>query len=152
MANGPNKMVMKLPLASQILSRPFYLLCTLALLASFFLPTHGFGVPLCGFYRATDLPCFGCGLTRSITNLTHLDLEAAWQYHPFGLFLWPFMVFFGITGVRKSWSDRLHGKIRHFDPVLTPIFWSAIFVFLAFGIWRMFVSEGWIGHQDAHAF
>lgn len=39
---------------------------------------------VCLFRHATGLPCPGCGLSRSVAALLHLDVAAAFAYHPFG--------------------------------------------------------------------
>ncbi len=49
-------------------------LAPLFLLLSIFLPTHGLGVDICLMHRLTHLSCPGCGLTRSITSMTHGEL------------------------------------------------------------------------------
>ncbi len=62
-----------------------------AVLASFVLPPDGIGINLCTMKHLFDLPCPGCGLTRSVTCLSHLELTRAWHYHPFGFLIYPFM-------------------------------------------------------------
>ncbi|MBI2895508.1 MAG: DUF2752 domain-containing protein [Deltaproteobacteria bacterium] len=42
------------------------------------------GPVLCGFRRMFGIPCPGCGLTRSLVSLVHLDLRAAFTVHPVG--------------------------------------------------------------------
>lgn len=40
-----------------------------------------FHVP-CMFKTLFGIPCFGCGMTRAYLSLLHLDLAAAFSYHP----------------------------------------------------------------------
>ncbi len=138
---------MKFPKASQVLTRPLFLFCTLALVVSFFLAPQGSGPALCGVYRLTGFPCFGCGMTRAITSISHLNLALAWQYHPWGLLLWPFMLVFGVVGIRASWSETLNQRIRKNDSWATPALWISVLLFLAFGIIRLFFADEWIGHR-----
>lgn len=38
---------------------------------------------LCPFRLVTDIPCPGCGMTRSSIALARGDFAAAWKHHPF---------------------------------------------------------------------
>ncbi len=135
---------MKLPPASTILSRPLFLLSAFALVASLLLPVHGLGLPACGFQAALQRPCFGCGMTRAVTALSHLEPEIAWHYHPFSFLLWPLMVVFGLAGILPPFGRVLTEKvIRRLDRPLTVVFWSAVFLFFGYGFWRMFAQPQW---------
>ncbi len=50
------------------------------------------GPVICPFRRLTDLPCPGCGLTRSFVALAHGELSAAFEHHPFGPLLFAGLV------------------------------------------------------------
>ncbi len=43
------------------------------------------GLPPCGFWLVTGLPCPGCGLTTSFAFMAHLDPLAATRVNPFGV-------------------------------------------------------------------
>ena len=45
----------------------------------------------CPILKWTGIPCFGCGMTRAVISLVHLDFAMAWQYHPM-VFLMPFCI------------------------------------------------------------
>ena len=45
----------------------------------------------CLFLRWFSVPCPGCGMTRALVRLLHLDFEGAFFYHPMVFFL-PIMV------------------------------------------------------------
>ncbi|MCC6491788.1 MAG: DUF2752 domain-containing protein [Pirellulales bacterium] len=53
----------------------------------------------CPFRLATDLPCPGCGLTRSFVAFSHGDLSAAFDYHAFGPLL------FLVTSITLAWRS-----------------------------------------------
>ena len=68
-----------------------------AFLLLFFLPADYFdsGQSMCLSVLFFDLECLGCGLTRGIMHLMHLDVQTAWQFNklsfiilPVGILLW----------------------------------------------------------------
>ena len=138
---------MRLPRASQILTRPTFLFCTFALFVLPFLPREGTGLSLCGFYNLAHVPCWGCGMTRALGNITILDFEKAWAYHPFSYLLFPFLVFFGLAGPRKKWSQKISDFLIRHDRGTTFTFWFCLSLFLAYGFWRMFFEDQWLGHD-----
>jgi hypothetical protein len=64
----------------------------LALVVSVCLPVEGLGVDLCWSMSTLKLPCPGCGLTRSVTNITHGHWATAWRYNPFGFATYVFFL------------------------------------------------------------
>jgi hypothetical protein len=40
--------------------------------------------PICSFQALFDLPCPGCGLTRSLVAAAHGDLAGSWAWHRLG--------------------------------------------------------------------
>lgn len=69
-------------------SRPGALVAGGVLVLSVVLPAEGFGVSLCWFNTLFELPCPGCGLTRSVIHIGHARWEQAWQLHPFGFLVY----------------------------------------------------------------
>lgn len=80
----------------------------------------------CLFQQFLGVRCPGCGMTRAMLSVLHLDLKAAFGYHPMfwsmpilylyflldnGLFrnkIWDRVVLFGIlVGVAVSWIVRI---------------------------------------------
>ena len=56
-------------------------------------PRGGFAaIDVCLFHRATGLPCPSCGLTRSLTDLWHLDPAGAWSWNPLGFVAFPLLL------------------------------------------------------------
>lgn len=57
------------------------------------------GVSLCIFYNLTQIPCPGCGLTRSFCSIAKGDLLSSFHFHGLG----PIM----FLGVSLSWFASL---------------------------------------------
>lgn len=70
-----------------VIAAPFYFL---------FLPEDYFdsGDPICPSKRFLDIECIGCGLTRGIMHLLHLDFTGAWEYNPLSF---PMLIALGIV-------------------------------------------------------
>ncbi len=109
-----------------------------ALLLSFFLPTDGVGITICWIKAYTDLPCPGCGLTRSITCLSQFQFVKAWNYHPFGPLIYALFVANAMLLVLpRSKKTALKRQFRSHDRWLKPIYMALVLSFLTFGILRM---------------
>ena len=76
-----------------IMTGGFAAISIIVLVMSAVLPTDGLGFVLCPFNRIFDLPCPGCGLTRSITNITHGRWHSALVYNPMGYIAYGLFVF-----------------------------------------------------------
>ena len=46
---------------------------------------------LCASKRIFDLPCPGCGLTRSFISISHGQFSRAWNFNPVSFLLYPFI-------------------------------------------------------------
>ncbi len=80
----------------------------LVLALAAFHPPHGLGVPLCLFRATAGAPCWGCGLSRSVSCSLRGMLSEAWAYHPFGPILLTLLAGIAITSVL---SARLRGRV-----------------------------------------
>lgn len=120
------------------LTGPLMNLAPVVWILTFLLPKDGFRADLCQFHQMTGVCCFGCGLTRSFTCISHLDFAAAWHYHPFGFVGYALMVLLTVRlllprRVRQLLGERL-GRRRK------PIAWSILALsaaFILFGLGRM---------------
>lgn len=64
------------------------------------------GLPPCGFLVVTGLPCPGCGMTTSFSNMVRADVVAAALANPFGIPLSLATMFFiplSILGIIRDW-------------------------------------------------
>lgn len=113
------------------------------------MPPGGVGLDLCWFHAHTGLPCPGCGLTRSLASLAHLELERAWSLHPFGP---PLLAALSLIALSGLLSERRRAPLlawldRH-DAVIRRLYTATIVAFVAFGIARLGVA---LTHPEALA-
>ena len=70
-----------------ILNRTSVVVAWVALALAAIHPTHGLGLRVCWLRATTGLPCWGCGLSRSLSGCLRGMFAEAWAYHPFGVVL-----------------------------------------------------------------
>lgn len=60
-----------------------------------YLPANYFdeGQSICISVLLFDIECFGCGMTRAIQHLLHLDLSGALYYNKFSFVVFPLIIF-----------------------------------------------------------
>ena len=107
------------------------------LVLSVVLPPEGVGVGVCWFQAISGIPCPGCGLTRSVTSLTHGHFESAVQHHPFGILVWLLAV---VLASSPLWGQNLRGSclgwLRTYDELSWRSYLAAIYSFVVFGMGR----------------
>jgi hypothetical protein len=120
------------------------LLAPLMLLASAFLPPDGLGFDICLVHRITGLSCIGCGLSRSITCLTHGRVQDAAAYHPFGIVFYVILLALTLHSVLpRSWGTRVRRAALEHERWLRPAYRLFVVTFIGFGVVR-FVLEALI--------
>lgn len=65
------------------------------------------GLPPCSFEAVTHVPCPGCGLTTSFSNMAHLHLVDAFRAHLMGPLLFALTLALAALspiGLRRGWS------------------------------------------------
>ena len=113
------------------------------LLVSFVMPSAGLPATLCWFHNVTGLPCPGCGLTRSLANISHGHPVDAFGYHPFGPLLYALLValtaaFFAGEARRarlRAWLERLS-----LAPRSRAVYHGLVAAFVGFGLVRLGVA------------
>ncbi|HNT33611.1 MAG TPA: DUF2752 domain-containing protein [bacterium] len=111
-------------------------LCVLAIVASFFLPERGLGFSFCLTRSLLGRPCPMCGLTRSVTCISHLHFEKAMHYHPLGFIIYVGLVVSSLVLLTPACKrERLRTWLRmsSLDWIPPTLFLSVLFVF---GLWR----------------
>jgi len=135
------------PFAVWLVTRPApALLAALLLGLSILLPVDGLGVDLCPFYSLTHLPCPGCGLTRSVTHLGHLQLHEAIALHPFGPVVYALAAFALLnTLLGARWRRAVEATLTRDPKLAERVFALALLAFIGFGAVRLLAAgAGWI--------
>ena len=113
-----------------------------ALLLSFvWVPSGLSGLRLCWFRRLAELPCPGCGLTRSFCAISHGQFADAWSLNPFGYVFYALAVLLLIEPLLHFAFPALKFRIAwsRVCTVGVPILVGAM---LAYGIWRLLKMTG----------
>lgn len=73
--------------AKSLFSDPSFALSAMVLLGGLLIPAAWLEahVPRLCLWHAAGLPCWACGLTRSVCLAGHGELAASWTQHPLGL-------------------------------------------------------------------
>ena len=105
---------------------------------SLFLPPDGLGINVCWFQYWFDLPCPGCGMTRSVTCISHLQFAKAVAYHPFGPLVYTFFVAnIVVLLMPRSWRADLKERFEANDRWLRRVYTVIIVAFLLYGVIRL---------------
>jgi len=112
------------------------------LLLTFFHPSDGLGVTVCWFNGLTrGLPCPGCGLSRSLSCISHLQFGRSFSYHPFGFV---FYVLFVSASLYWLFPKRVKASIVRWaddrNRVFLRFYKAFVTAFLAFGVARTLVA------------
>lgn len=97
----------------------------------FLLTFFNVGIP-CLFHEITGLLCPGCGITRMILSILHLDFKSAFQYNPVIFVFSPVIIYF-IIRLYVSWLKSKSYKLSLFENIVVYIM---LIVLLIFGIIR----------------
>lgn len=104
-----------------------------ALLYLYFTPEGaGAGIP-CPFYAATGLFCCGCGASRALRSVLHLEFYQALRYNALFTLLLPLLgAYFAALGVSfiRFGEDRVSAKIPK------RLVWAAVAAAVLYGILR----------------
>jgi hypothetical protein len=102
LATNKFKVQVKKALLLFIVAGPFYL---------FFLPADYFdsGDTLCIYKNLFDFDCPGCGLTRGIMHLMHLDFKTAWRFSPLSFLVAPLLAMLWLHLLAKLVNRKVFG-------------------------------------------
>jgi len=134
-----------------LLGRFTRVFAAVAVAGAFVLPADGSGFfPSCYFKALFHLPCPGCGLSRSLTNVARLDLGAAFAYNPFGLLVFPLLCAVLAVGLSpRRWRHAVAGWLDARARRVRRLYLGLVTAFLVFGAGRLVLSglaNGWPTH------
>lgn len=120
-----------------LLSRTSVTAAWLVLALAAFHPPHGLAVPLCLFRATTGAPCWGCGLSRSVSCSLRGMLAEAWAYHPFGPIVATLFAGIAITSVLSVRRRSRVAMLLDRNPRVTVSSYSGfVALFVTFGTLR----------------
>lgn len=106
-----------------------------ALLVLFLLPPDGLGWTFCPLNSLVQIPCPGCGLTRSMSSLLHLHLAKSLAYHLLGIPA--VLALFAIAATNRVSLQTLPG-VRRNSVMSAMLDWkAAIMLFLTVWLFRL---------------
>ena len=91
----------------------------------------GWGIP-CVFSALTGLECPGCGVSRMLVSLVHLDLAAAFSHNPFLLITSPILL--GLLALSDAKYVRT-GE-RRLGRTGSALLWGEVILALLYGVLR----------------
>ena len=95
------------------------------------------GLQSCSFLARTGYPCFGCGMTTSISAMVHLRVGLAFRAQPFGAVLCVVVVFAVIIGAVQVITGKKLFRTMH-----PRIWWIWIIVTAWLLAWAYKVAAG----------
>ena len=101
-------------------------------------PAHGTGLNLCLWHSMTEMPCPGCGMSRSVSCAVRGQFAESIAYHPFGIVL---LVLFAtamlVAAMPPAPKRRILRTILRHTAMLNATYVVAVTAFIAFGIARI---------------
>ena len=107
------------------------------IISSFFIPSEGLKNEICIWKIITGSPCGGCGITRSITSISHMNFSKSFYYHPFGFL---FYISLLISGFYYFLPYKYKIKIKEYinknENIINKIIIYIFYSFISFGLIR----------------
>lgn len=93
----------------------------------FSLTFFNIGIP-CLFHKFTGLLCPGCGITRMILAILHLDFKSALQYNQVVFIFSPIILYF-IIRLYVSWLKSENYKLSLIENIVVYIMLTILLIF-----------------------
>lgn len=80
-----------------------FILLSIAFITLVLLPADYFdtGRATCVSVILFDVECYGCGMTRAIQHLIHLDFDSAWTFNKLSFVVFPLAIFMILWELKK---------------------------------------------------
>lgn len=101
----------------------------------FFRSPYEHEVTICVFHKLTRLRCPGCGMTRALYHVLHLNFPAALRENAF-VFVLPVPVYMALVEMLRHAFPKL--RLRQL-PVPNWLLWTVLGLWVAYGLGRNFV-------------
>lgn len=125
-------------LTEVLLSRVAGLFGVVGIVAGVLLPPNGLGPSICGMQRTLNLPCPGCGLTRSVSSFFQGHFASSWHYHPLGWVFAMVMMALAVSLVLPGkWREKLVRRIKPHEMRFGWVFLIFCALLLLYGIFRI---------------
>lgn len=112
-----------------------------AIIISFIIPSNGTGINMCYIKWLFDLPGPGCGLSRSISSISHLKFSQSFMYHPFGFIVYPVLVFLALYNFFPvKLRIKVKTLLRENNRPLGTFYLILVYSFLLHGIIRIIAA------------
>lgn len=127
------------PLPIWLLTSPLVAaLSAVGLALAAWMDPSGEGAALCPSLRWTALPCPGCGLTRAVSAMTHLEVLDALRFNPFGVIVQSVMVLALVNALLgPRWRAGLRRRLLPHARSLDRLGNALLIAFFAYGLGRL---------------
>ncbi len=91
----------------------------------------------CVFHEITGLYCPGCGATRMVDSLAHMDLHGAFGYNQLLLLTLPLVMYLVLCAWLQYAGLHVNSSVKKTNEYMA---WGLVAVFVAFGILRNIIQ------------
>ena len=116
----------------------------IVIVASFLLPVEGVKGTECISKTLTDHPCPGCGVTRSITAISHGDVRKAWGFNPLGFVIYAALMILTLSLVPSVRRRVLSPLLMAYQAPRKWVWLTVVTIIILFGISRALYGTWWL--------
>jgi len=71
------------------------------------------GQSMCVSVMLFNIQCYGCGMTRAIQHLIHLDFESAYEYNKLAFIVLPLIVYMYLWEINRALKELKANTSEH---------------------------------------